>query len=118
MGYIGAMSKGQEFQLMIQKMKTVLVDAQEERGQKKNFQPDPIADIKVQPEWILFERQALLQAVNAQRKIRGFPDITEAELYRVECFASGHCDYTAKFALYSAELALGETPRHPDLWPD
>lgn len=48
------------------------------------------------------------QAVNKARADRGLPSVSLAEVARVEQQAFGHSDYTKKFALYCAELALKE----------
>ena len=55
--------------------------------------------------WIINERQVVLKAVNEHRQ--GKAPITEDELVRkAENEALGHFDYTDKYALYAAELAL------------
>lgn len=60
--------------------------------------------------WILFEREQMLAAVNEARAEEGLPPVTVAAVWDAECAASGHADYIAKFALYCAELALGDDP--------
>ncbi len=58
-------------------------------------------------EWVAFERQAMLTAVNIERHTRGLPPATMAQIIRVENNAAGHVDYATKYPLYCAELALG-----------
>lgn len=55
-------------------------------------------------EWIDFERLVMLAAVNKFRISRGFDLRSLEDVERVEQMASGHYDYTKKFALYCAEL--------------
>lgn len=56
-------------------------------------------------DWILFERQTMLDGVNAARSEIRLDPITIGEIERVERLACGHSDYSSKFALYCAELA-------------
>jgi hypothetical protein len=56
-------------------------------------------------QWIADERQAMCDAVNSIRLLRGKPLVTLADVERVERQAVGHSDYGHKFALYCAELA-------------
>lgn len=60
------------------------------------------------PEWLDHERNAMLEEVNLQRSIRGKIHISLDELIRIETNASGHVDYSSKFALYCAELVLDD----------
>lgn len=55
-------------------------------------------------DWILAERLALFEAVNARRALVGKPSVPITEIERVERQAVGHSDYGHKFALYCAEL--------------
>jgi hypothetical protein len=55
-------------------------------------------------EWIQFERLMMLATVNAFRADRGLPLRTLTDIERAEQMASGHIDYTKKFALYCSEL--------------
>lgn len=58
--------------------------------------------------WVVFERERMLAAVNKERGRRGLPRLAVGDVERVERLAVGHSDYVSKFALYCAELALGE----------
>lgn len=64
-------------------------------------------------EWVAAERQVMLEATNAERRARHLPPVTQAEIAHVERWAYGHSDYSSKFALYCAELAIGEVPGKP-----
>lgn len=56
--------------------------------------------------WMVYERQVMLACVNAERKKAELPLVTLEDVERVEGGAAGHSDYSSKFALYCAELAL------------
>lgn len=64
-------------------------------------------------EWIAAERQVMFEATNAERRARHLPPVTPADIERIERWACGHSDYSSKFALYCAELAIGEVPGKP-----
>ena len=85
----------------------ILSKAMKERPQRQDFLPDP-HDTHANPGWVLFERQTMHDAINAERTTRGLGPIPITEVVRVERCASGHIDYQRKFALYCAELATGE----------
>lgn len=63
--------------------------------------------------WIAAERQVMLSATNAWREKLGSLPVTESDIRRVEQWACGHSDYSSKFALYCAEIALECGPRAP-----
>jgi hypothetical protein len=66
---------------------------------------------KTHSDWHQLEMQVMLNAVNNERGARVLSPITMQQLERVEVGARGHCDYSRKFALYCAELALGLSPQ-------
>jgi hypothetical protein len=60
------------------------------------------------PKWHQAELKAMCCAVNRIRKQTGCAaPVVMADIERVETMASGHTDYSTKFALYCAELAMG-----------
>lgn len=59
--------------------------------------------------WSTRERGVMRDLVNEERRRREQPPVTAADIERVERSAVGHFDYSRKFALYCAVLAL-ETP--------
>ena len=59
--------------------------------------------------WVLHERQTMCDIVNAERTRGGLRAVAIADIERVETMAEGHSDYSSKFALYCAEIALGIT---------
>lgn len=62
--------------------------------------------------WVLLERQFMHQQVNIERAGLHKPAVPIVTIRRVETMASGHIDYTRKFARYCAELVLcDEEPR-------
>jgi len=77
----------------------VLNDAQKHRSERSRWIGDEL-------EWVIYEREVMLQAINAVRLQRKKPRITVEEVYYVEVMAVGHADYSQKFALYCAQLAL------------
>lgn len=70
----------------------VLSKLQEERPRRKD--------------WVEFESQSMLYAVNCRRILRGKEDVSRADFLQAERSATGHSDYSSKFALYCAELVL------------
>jgi len=90
------------------RIKTVLVKEQQLRSQRNGYVIDH-ADNCQTFEWVLAERRAVLAEVNAIRAERGKSPIDERTLlHKAEWLASGHVDFTSKYALYAAELAIGE----------
>lgn len=63
--------------------------------------------------WIEHEFTTMLNAVNIERVRRRLSPTTRTELQLREQQALGHVDYSSKFALYCAELALGLPNRGP-----
>ncbi len=78
----------------------VLSDAQRHRPEKSKQVGDEL-------EWVIYERKVMFRVINAVRLQRERPQVTIEEVRRVERCAVGHVDYSQKFALYCAELALG-----------
>ncbi len=66
-----------------------------------------------EPAFVLFERNAMFDAVTRERAKLGKGPRSMADLERVESQASGHSDYSSKFALYCAELVLNESLPQP-----
>lgn len=91
---------------MQKSMLKILSSAQDERDSLNRFVDDPVEG-RENPEWVIHERQAMLTAINRKRQLRQLPEIDELALLRWERQASGHVDYSKKFALYCAWLALG-----------
>lgn len=87
-----------------QDMYRTLTRAQEERPDREDLVDD------YEPGWVLYERETMHSAVNQARADRSLPPVPIAAVKRVEQQAFGHSDYTKKFALYCAELALKEQP--------
>ena len=96
-----------EWTQALEMFRKALMTAQEQREKKKEWVPDPINDTDA-PEWILFERQTMFDLTNEERKLNGLPPATLHDILRAENCASGHIDYTNKFALYCLEISRGE----------
>lgn len=92
-----------------------ITSAQSERRHFDGFVPIALDGVTVsdrgsiyfgfEPEWVAHERHVALRAVNDIRAGRGAGPASEREVFDIETSASGHFDYTAKFALRCAELA-------------
>ncbi len=89
--------------------------AAKERKNRQGFVQDPCETrfSWTVPAWVLFEREALHKAVNAERARRGFPAVDIKAIDRVERLACGHVDYAHKYPLYCTEIALGENEPQP-----
>jgi hypothetical protein len=86
----------------------VLRDASRQRGKRGDFVPDgPGVTV---PGWVLFERDVMRAAVDVERAARGLSPVEPDRVTRAERLACGHVDYVEKYALYCAEMALGEDP--------
>jgi hypothetical protein len=59
---------------------------------------------KKRADWILFEREAMTDAVNLERSRLGKSPVSIHDVEMKEQNAVGHSDYTEKFALGCAEL--------------
>lgn len=57
-------------------------------------------------EWVLFEREKLLELINAERTGLGFPPEEMEAVVQVENSAAGHYDYTRTLAIGAADLAM------------
>jgi len=57
---------------------------------------------------VTFERQVMVDAVEAERALRGLAAADPRRLRGAESAAVGHIDYMEKFARYCAEIALGD----------
>lgn len=85
---------------------SVLVTAAGQRSKRQTFVPDSCGVATT--EWVVFERQIMLDAVNAERTRRGLPLVDALRIARVERSACGHIDYVEKYARYCTEIALGD----------
>lgn len=79
-----------------------LTKAQQERSEREDITDSG------EPEWAVFEREKLLELVNAERASRGIPPATMEAGIRVENSAVGYFDYTRTLAIGAADLVLAE----------
>jgi len=93
------LGKFQNFQRLCKKFLHLLNEAQQLRPKKSRM-------IGSEVEWMIYERETMWKAVNSIRLQRGRPAVSVEEVERVENQAVGHIDYSQKFALYCAKLAL------------
>lgn len=99
---------------LLDKFLQVFQEAAKERPQRGDFVPTPEGSYQTtEPGWVAFERGTMLEAVNLERRVRGLPEATAAQIIRVENQACGHVDYARKYALYCAELAMGYDKPEP-----
>lgn len=99
---------------LIEEFHTILIRAAKSRPERGGWVDDLCEPWpRQQPQWVLYERQQMLEAVNVERLTRGLESASESDVKRVEQMAEGHTDYGSKFALYCTELALGETEIRP-----
>jgi hypothetical protein len=86
------------------RFRAVLAAAMEQRNQREDLVDTPDG-----PEigWVLFERAAMHEAVNAARAEVGKPAVPVELVERAEGLAVGHVDYHPKFALYCADVFGG-----------
>jgi hypothetical protein len=95
---------------LLKTFREVFAKAAKERRNRPSMVPDPCETrfIHTVPAYVLFERDTLLAAVNAERGRRGLKPVDVGAIDRVERLACGHIDYAEKYPLYCTELALGE----------
>jgi len=80
------------------------------KAQELRLQKNAMVDGEL--EWVRYERDVMFRLVNAIRLKNDAPQATLFDVMKVENQAEGHVDYSRKFALYCAELALEIEP-----WP-
>lgn len=59
-------------------------------------------------EWVVFERDTLLNLINRQMAKLGKPQVEMPAVMLIEDSAVGHFDYTRKLAIGAAELVLAD----------
>lgn len=86
---------------------TLLVSFQSNRDSRRWIDPET-----GQPAWIRYELMRMFWTVNDYRSSHGYRTMVALhEVEAAEGMAAGHSDYTKKFALYCAELALRKDPQ-------
>lgn len=85
----------------------VFSEAARKRREREEFVRDPDDNMLV-PGWILYEREQMKAAVNAERAKLGKGEVDPKKLLRVEHAAMGHVDYQRKFVLYCTELVFDD----------
>jgi len=93
--------------LVLARMDEVFSTAAKERSQREDFVRDPHDTLSV-PVWVLYEREKMHEAVNAERAALGLDPVSVLEVIKVENCAKGHVDYQRKFVLYCTELVFGD----------
>lgn len=59
-------------------------------------------------EWVVFERDKLLELINWKRAKFGKPQVEMSAAMRIDQSAVGHVDYTQKLAIGAAEVVLAD----------
>lgn len=67
-----------------------------------------------EPAWVLHERQAMTDRVNALRARRGVGPVSMTAVEAKERLACGHSDYTTKWAIGCADLVTDEPVSTPE----
>jgi hypothetical protein len=105
-------NKMANFITTIKEFEKILMTAQKERPARQGFVeiPKHWGDGTVTvPEWNAYELEIMVKTINETRKQRNVVrEITLKDVCGAEQLAMGHSDYTHKFALYCAELAMGK----------
>lgn len=78
--------------------------AQQERDRRMDFVT--VGDGSQELGWVIYERERMLEAVNALRRQTNAAPVALEALVRAETIACGHSDYTSKFAIRCADLVL------------
>ena len=84
-------------QRRLERFHSTLVDAQREREYMPIHDPS-------EPYWNTYDMMVMWLLVNKLREAYDRPMLPFSAVRKVEQVASGHFDYTKKFALYCAEL--------------
>lgn len=88
--------KQQKLEILLHYFEDCLSDIQKER----EYRPEVIENFEVA--WVVYERLFMYGLVNEESdKLIPLADVVAAEVR-----ATGHIDYTHKFALYCAELVM------------
>jgi hypothetical protein len=84
-----------------------LVAAQEERADRDDWET---VGEETQLGWVFYEREQMWAETNDWREHFGLPPVDVDMIARVERQAVGHFDYTMKYVIECAELAMGRNP--------
>ncbi|TYK45095.1 hypothetical protein [Actinomadura decatromicini] len=85
------------------RLKATLTGAQRQRDRRPDIIDTPHGP---ECEWVRYERNVMLDAVNAERAELGKPPALINEVESMDRMAAGHVDYTDKFSLYCTELVV------------
>jgi hypothetical protein len=108
------MSAVHKLPALIKQFEKILLKAQTQRNKRDGLVDLPKIEGAIfdkVPEWNVYELNIMLEAVNKVRNdnyhvLNEKPYVTLDDIRRVERGAVGHSDYSHKFSLYCAELAL------------
>lgn len=95
---------------LLKVFREVFANAAKERKNRQEYAADPCEGkfTHMVPGYVLFERETLHKAVNAERGRRGLAPVGIGAIDLCERLACGHVDYADKYPLYCVEIALGE----------
>lgn len=94
-------------QFMIKTLGAVFSEAAGQRNQRSEFVRDMTDNTHV-PGWVIYEREQMFGAINAERAKMGKEPIELRSYVRAENCAKGHSDYAKKLALYATELVFDD----------
>lgn len=101
---------------LLDRLQKALAEAQAHRPERQELVADEYDTIRI-PGWVAFEREAMFRAVTEERAKLGKRPIPMDLVVRHERMASGHSDYSQKYAIYCMELVLDESPiQTGELW--
>jgi len=103
------LQRNDERRRLAAQFREVLFTAAEHRRER-----DDLVDTPDGPEmgWVIYERNQMHAATDAERAARGLPPVPLPDLLRVERSAYGHSDYAAQYAWGCALLVMDPAP-HP-----
>lgn len=93
-----------EFKNTITLLENTLCNAAKQRNKRSEFLTNQSGETNIG--WVFFERAEMLKIVNNIRIGKGFDPVTTTDVKRVEDCAVGYIDYSRKFAIGCAKLAL------------
>lgn len=91
------------------RLRSVLVEAQSHRAERDGRIVNDEGTAQVA--WVVWEREQMHSAVNAEREALGLGPVPIAEVKAAEQQACGHSDYVDQFAWGCAGLVLESEPR-------
>ena len=96
----------------IDHFRSVLLSAAEHRRERDDFVPSAENRYGQETGWVVYERDQMHAAVNAELAKRGQPPAARDDILYIERQACGHSDYVAQWAIRCADLVLTREHEH------